>query len=153
MSTTPTENWPKPYLLQIHSEAVKHGFLWVGPISESDATSLRQRCYRIRRRSDKGTASFIPPEYHLVTFGRWEDVNGGRVPVIYNAKPDGSSLPVLTPASGEEIEALIHKPDIFSDQPLSEMPVNLSEADLQIDEEDIGGLVEKMRKAAQNKVN
>lgn len=68
----PTENWPKPFLLQCHEQAVEQGFVWVRPISEEDAASFRQRFYRIRRRSDSSMAAFIRPEYHLVMLGVWE---------------------------------------------------------------------------------
>lgn len=155
--TIATENWPKSFLLQIHAEAIQHGFVWVEPISETDATSLRQRMYRIRRRSDKATASFIPPEYHLVTLGKWEDVGGGRIPVIFSGRPDSIPLPHIRPASGEEIAALSTMPQRALPTPLLEgeaaPALDLDAASIQIEESEIGGLVDKMRKAALKKVN
>ena len=166
--TNPSENWPKSFLLQIHAEAIAHGFVWVEPITEPDALSLKQRMYRIRRRSDKATATFIPPEYHLVTLGKWEPLPGeaeretlclplGRIPVIFSARPDGTPMPSIRPASGEEIEAMSTMPQRAFPSPLLEGDVapalDLDPAALQIEEGEIGGLVEKMRKAALKKVN
>lgn len=106
MTSTASIDWPRAYLLQIHDEAIRHGFIWIEPISEGDAKSLRQRLYRLRRRSDKATAAYILPEYHLVTVGAWQPEGGGRMPVIYNRLPSGSALPTLRPATPEELEAL-----------------------------------------------
>lgn len=107
---TPTENWPKPWLLQIHQQAVEHGMIWIEPITKADAESLRQRLYRVRRRSDKSTASFILPEYHMVTVGAWEDRDGGRLPVIYSRRPDGQALPNITPVSAEDQTEYLQQP-------------------------------------------
>jgi len=113
MTAIPTENWPKPWLLQVHQQAVEHGFLFIQPISEEDARSLTARLYRIRRRSDTSMAAFIPPEYLLVTVGRWQVFSAsnpppepypldeanplGRLPIVYNMLPDGQPLPNIVP--------------------------------------------------------
>lgn len=95
--------WPKTYLLEIYSAAVANGFIWVQPITEANALSLRQSLYRARRRADTTAAGWILPEYHLVTCGKWEPgpAGSGRLPVTYNLSPDGA-LPQLTPATEEE---------------------------------------------------
>jgi len=107
---TPTENWPKGYLLKVHEEAITHGFIWLRPISEADAASLTSRLYRVRRRSDKSMAAFIRPEFHLVMVGKWEDTNGGQLPVIYDRRPDGAALPAMIPATLDEKDALAASP-------------------------------------------
>lgn len=107
---TPTENWPKGYLLQLHAQAIEHGMIWVGPISEADADSLKKRFYRIRRRSDKSMAAFIPAEYHLVMAGKWEagPDGRGRMPIIFDKLPEQMELPGVTPATPDEVEARFH---------------------------------------------
>jgi hypothetical protein len=144
--STPTENWPKPWMLQLHAQAVEHGFIWVEPISEADARSLRDRLYRIRRRSDKSMAAFIPPEYHLVMVGRWEpgEAGTGRLPLIYNARADGKPLPSIKIADGSEVEQYL-KPPALADPP----PLDLG--NVEIKPEEIGNLVAKLRKSAKER--
>ena len=105
MTTVPSEDWPRSYLLQVHQAAVDHGLLMIEPISEANAKSLAGRLYRIRRRSDKAMAHLIIPEYHLVTVGQWRPgpAGEGQLPIIYNRLPDGSTLPAIRPATPEEI--------------------------------------------------
>ena len=107
--TTPTENWPKPWMLQQHALAVEHGFIWIENNSEADAKSLRDRMYRIRRRSDKSMAAFIPPEYHLVMIGKGEQSGDepslGRMPLNYNKRPDGRDLPTTPNPSPQRARA------------------------------------------------
>jgi hypothetical protein len=129
---TPTENWPKPFLLQIHEQAVEHGFVWIEPLTEVDADSLKSRLYRIRRRSDSSMAAFIRPEYHLVMIGNWEphDIGGqqvandkgeilGRMPAIFNKKADGAELPSIRKADGEEAAAYVPHPRLAEPHPKS----------------------------------
>jgi len=104
MTSTASVDWPRAYLLQIYDEVVKQGFIWIGPIGQDDAKSLRQRLYRLRRRADKAMAPYILPEYHLVTVGQWQPENGGRMPVIYNQLPTGQELPGISGATPEELE-------------------------------------------------
>lgn len=146
---TPTENWPKPYLLQIHEEAVKHGFVWIKPISEDDAKSLRDRLYRIRRRSDTSMAAFIPPEFHLVMVGVWEqDAEGvGRLPVIFDKRADGAALPKIIAATGEEAASYVPKPQPISPPP----PIDVDSLDVSIDDNEIGGYVDNLRRRAEKK--
>ena len=145
---TPTENWPKPYLLRVHEEAVKHGFIWIENLSKEDAESLKSRLYRIRRRSDKSMAAFIPPEFHLVMIGVWEPAEGsaapGRMPAIYNKKSDGTELPTLRAATGEEVEAYVEPPKVATPLP----PLDLDNLDLIISEDEIPDFISKMRKDA-----
>jgi len=151
---TPTENWPKPWLLSIHEQAVAEGFIWIEPISQADADSLKSRLYRIRRRSDKSMAAFIPPEYHLVMVGQWEaGPNGtGRLPVIYNKKPDGLDLPSIRKASGEEVEAYTPRPrapaPVIHDAPPE---LHFDADDLTMKPDEINGFVASMRKSAKER--
>jgi hypothetical protein len=144
---TPTENWPKTYLLQVHEQAVANGFIWIKPISEADAKSLRDRLYRIRRRSDTSMAAYIPPEYHLVMIGVWEEEDGGRLPIIFDRRPDGLPLPSIVVPSGEEVEAYIPAPRIIEPSP----PIDVESLDVTIDEDDIGSYVDNLRKRAAKK--
>lgn len=151
---TPSENWPKAFLLQIHAEAIKHGFIFIEPISEADAESLKGRLYRIRRRSDKSTASFIPPEYHLVTAGKWQasEAGQGRLPIIYSALPDGTSLPNIVPAKPEEIlgpqPMSIPQPSSTTQLPPA---LELEPADLKLNPGDISNYVAGMIAKAKEK--
>lgn len=151
--TRASVDWPRTYLLQIHADAVLHGLVFIEPISKDDATSLRQRLYRVRRRSDKSTAAFIPPEYHMVTIGAWQDVNGGRLPIIYNKHPDGKALPSIRPATADEITAL------FPSAPLAAAPAltpdqflaNITEADLTLQPEEVDSFVADLVKQAKRR--
>jgi hypothetical protein len=147
---TPTQNWPKPYLLKIHEEAVKQGFIWIQPISEADARSLRDRLYRIRRRSDTSMAAFIPAEYHLVMVGVWEPgAEGvGRLPIIYNRKADGSELPAIVGATGDEVNAYTAPPVLTVPPP---PVIEVSSMDLSIKPDEIDSFVAKMRKNARDR--
>jgi hypothetical protein len=144
---TPSENWPKPWMLQLHEQAVEHGFIFVEPISEEDAKSLRDRMYRIRRRSDSSMAAYIRPEYHLVMIGKWEPgaEGAGRLPIIYNKRSDGRELPSVRIADGTEISAYTPKPQ------LAEPPPPLDDFDPTIKPEEIGDLVSKLRKSARER--
>ena len=103
--TTPSTDWPRTYLFQIHDEAIKHGVIFIEGISREDARSLAGRLYRIRRRSDKAMAGYIPPDYNLVTVGEYQAAER-RLPIIYNRLPSGDPLPRIRAASGEELEAM-----------------------------------------------
>jgi hypothetical protein len=144
----PPTNWPKPWLFQLHAEAVRQGFVWVQPITEADARSLRARAYRARRRSDKSMAAFIPPEYHLVIFGAWEEgPNGaGRLPVIYNARPDGVPLPQIIPAAPTEALFYTELPE----QP-SAPPIDLSPDKLHMEPDEIARFITELRKKAKER--
>jgi hypothetical protein len=145
----PTQNWPKPWLLQVHAAAVEQGFIWLEPISKADAESLKQRFYRVRRRSDKSMAAFIPAEYHLVMMGNWEEgpTGLGRVPVIYNKRPDGVALPTMRAATGEEVEAFASKPQL-ADVPPIEALVDLTPEALKMDPTEIDSFVDRMARKA-----
>lgn len=151
----PSENWPKPFLLEAHSMAVQHGFVHIKPISQADAQSLRQRLYRIRRRSDTSTASFIPPEYHLVMVGAWEPEEGGRLPIIYNKRSDGKDLPSIVPVAMpegvtlDEIEVVIRQEALLAPdlpKPVFEPP---EDADLTLNAEEVSSFVDKMKRKVQ----
>lgn len=97
----PSENqWPRPYLLEIHEQAIDEGCCRVEGVTEQQARSLIQSFYRIRRRGDsQHKLGFIKPEYHLV-MAMWESERGS-VLFMYNALPDNVALPkiVSVPAS------------------------------------------------------
>jgi hypothetical protein len=132
-------------MLQQHALAVEHGFIWIENISEADAKSLRDRMYRIRRRSDKSMAAFIPPEYHLVMIGKWEqsgdDPSLGRMPLIYNKRADGRDLPTTRIPSGEEAATYTPPTQLAEPAPI----VDTGALDLSIKPEEIGGYVQTLR--------
>lgn len=146
--TTPSEHWPKPYLLQAHAQAVEHGMVWIRPISKADAASLKARLYRVRRRSDASMAAFIPPEYHMVTVGLWSPGNGGQMPLIYNRLPEGQ-LPPIVPATPEEKGSSLPLPTL-NDAPLSQEQIEaatnrlIESADLSMDEGEVESFVSRM---------
>ena len=146
---TPTENWPKPWMLQLHEQAVEHGFVWVEPISEEDAKSLRDRLYRMRRRSDKSMAAFIRPEYHLVMVGVWEPgfTGAGRLPLIYDRRSDGQPLPKIIPATQDEVERY-SAPAMVDPIPILPPHVDLTPETLEIKPSEIGGFVDSLIKKA-----
>lgn len=98
----PQSNWPRGYLLSIYAAAVANGHVVLSPISEPAARSLTQTFYNLRRRSRPGeaNASFIQPEYHLVTVGKWSPDNGGTLPIMYSSTPDG--LPAISVVADAE---------------------------------------------------
>lgn len=157
MPPIPSENWPKGWLLQIHAQAIEHGFVFIEPISASSAVSLKARLYRLRRRSDKSNAAFIPPEYHMVTVGAWveypdERAPMGRLPVIYNRLPDGEALPQIMPVDQETYE-IVTAPRITIDPvgyPLTiSKPIPISTKDLTMDESQVEGYVAEMLRRVQ----
>jgi hypothetical protein len=112
--TSTSTAFPRSYLLSIYTAAIEQGFIWITPISAANAVSLRQKLYRLRRRSDKNNASFITPNHHLVTVGDWEagPDGQGRLPVMFSSSPgglpniqlaDGTALP---PAEALAVEAV-----------------------------------------------
>lgn len=96
--------FPREYLLRVYAAAVEHGCIELSPIDEPTATSFRQTFYRLRRRSDKGNAHLILPEYHLVTVGDWRQTpRGGALTIYYNAIPEGEDpLPSILPIDPHE---------------------------------------------------
>lgn len=147
---TPTENWPKTFILQAHAAAVEQGFVWIEPIDEEDAASFRLRFYRVRRRSDTSMAAFIPAEYHLVMVGKWEPGPNalGRLPIIYNKRADGRPLPSIIPATPDEVETYSPPRAVALPPPLIPIP---SQADLELKPEEIGSLVERLRQQAKER--
>lgn len=151
--TTPTTDWPKPYILQVHAAAVEHGLVFIEKISAANADSFKQRFYRARRRSDKAMAAFIPPEYHLVMIGEYQPLPDddpaapGRLPIIYNQLPDGSALPPIRAADANEamqlsVPALANPAPQLA--PASDILDALDPADLKMDEGEIDVFVDKM---------
>ena len=93
--------WPKPYLLEILSNAITLGLLYVEPLTQREAKSLKMSLLRVRRRIDKTSAQFIRPEFHLVTILDWEPASPGadigRLPIMYDQLPAHSApLPAIT---------------------------------------------------------
>lgn len=160
MTSTAKKDWPRAYLLQIHQEAVAHGLIFIERIDEADAKSLKQRLYRVRRRSDTSTATFILPEYHMVTVGEWEPfppshpVYPGRLPIIYNRTPDGKPLPTIRPATPEEASAAFAPM-----KPLNTLPpldpeqflANLESADLTLKPGEVDSFVADLMKSAEKR--
>ncbi len=110
--------WPRNYLLRLYAEAVANGCIIVEPITETQARSLTATFYRLRRRSDKQNAYFIPPEYHLVTILNWRPTNGGQLPIVYTSLPDGEQLPPWRAASPDEVQPQPQLPPATVHQPL-----------------------------------
>lgn len=86
--------WPRKYLLELYHLAITTGECSVSPITQSQAKSLCQSFYRLRRRSDSSTATFITPEHHLVTADDWTPENDGTQRFIFDIpehlpKPQG----------------------------------------------------------------
>lgn len=158
MTSTASTDWPRAYLLQIHAQAVAHGLIFLEKISEVDAKSLKQRLYRIRRRSDKSTATFVPPEYHLVTVGKYQPMEGpdapGRLPIIYSSLPDGKALPHIRAATPEEIANAIPLPPIQA--PLTPLTPevllqNLEHTDMTLKPEEVDSFVADLMKSAKKR--
>lgn len=107
MTTVPSSEWPRSFLLDIYAQAVQHGMVMLEPITKENAKSLTGRLYRLRRRSDKGMAHLILPEYHLVTAGEWRPgpEGTGQLPIIYNRLPSDEPLPAIRPATLDEATA------------------------------------------------
>lgn len=99
--------WPRRYLLQVYDLAIANGLVEIAPISQTDAISLTQSIYRLRRRSDASNVSFITPEHHLVTMSAWRPDKGGVIYAMFDKTPDGEPLPDLTPipTDGDEVQA------------------------------------------------
>lgn len=110
--TRAATSWPKAYIIELYAKAVEHGFVWVQPITQEKAISLSKSFYNARRRADSTNKAWMKDEYHLCTFGNWEQLEGdhigqGRVPVLFSALPDGQNLPDIVPARPEEITGRI----------------------------------------------
>ena len=110
--TRAATSWPKAYIIELYAKAVEHGFVWVQPITQEKAVSLSKSFYNARRRADSTNKAWMKDEYHLCTFGQWEQLEGdhigqGRVPVLFSALPDGQNLPDIVPARPEEITGRI----------------------------------------------
>lgn len=102
--------WPKTYLLNVYKQALDHGAVVLSPITAEAATSLKAALYRQRRRSDNSNKTFITPEMHLVTVGRWHSAAGGSLPIYYTSVPDTEEqLPDITPLAGGQN---FHIPDM-----------------------------------------
>lgn len=152
-----TGDWPKAYLLQLYNAAIDHGAIWVQPIDETKAASLRGSFNRLRRRSDTSMAGVITPEMSMVTMGQWQPgpAGTGRVPIMYNKLADGVDLPdIVAMSSGEAVAPMAQ----LAKQAITPLPVPaatplameqlLDAASMELDASDIEGYVAKMRKAA-----
>ena len=110
--TRAATSWPKAYIIELYAKAVEHGFVWVQPITQEKAISLSKSFYNARWRADSTNKAWMKDEYHLCTFGQWEQLEGdhigqGRVPVLFSALPDGQNLPDIIPARQDEITGRI----------------------------------------------
>lgn len=149
---TPSSDWPRSYLLQIYSEAVKHGFIWIEPISREDAHSLQQRLYRLRRRADKAMAPYILPEYHLVGVGEWVPVTAGgtlgKLPVIFNQLPTGAPLPAIRAATVEEMGEVVAAAETMPPPGLLEQ---IAHTNLKLSPDEVSGYVDDLVGRARRK--
>ena len=99
----PDNIWPRAYLLQIYNTCIQRGAVVIEPIDQIAAKSLTQSLYRLRRRSDTSNASFITPEMHLVTVGKWKCTDlGGALPIYFSRLEDGFVLPEIKTLEGEQ---------------------------------------------------
>lgn len=98
---SPPITFHRHYLLSVYNAALEQGHILLRPISAEDAARFTQSFYRLRRRSDKSNASFILPEFHLITVGEWSPEDGGTLPILYNTSP--YQLPTILTAAGAEI--------------------------------------------------
>lgn len=141
--------WPRAYLLQLYNEAIAQGYIWVQPISRTEATGLRMSFYNLRRRSTTSNASIITPEMHLVTVGSWQagatDPDMGRLPFLYSKLPDDIPLPDIIGASGEEIAQLR---EMEMPEPPAPVPFDIPEAELTLAPADVTSFVERMKASA-----
>lgn len=122
-------SWPKAYIIELYSSAVEHGFIWIGPITQANATSLSKSFYNARRRSSSDNSStWFRQEYHLCTFGQWEqqgdDPTLGRIPLLFSALPDGQALPTITPGNPSEVA----RNKVQLPEPAEDAPAELPEA-------------------------
>jgi len=101
MNTIPQSQWPKPYLLKVMEQAVKEGCIRLDFKHDAElAKSFQGAINRIRRRSDKQHASFITPEFHLITT-TWEAARGTML-VTYSSMPDDMQLPEIQSVAEDE---------------------------------------------------
>jgi hypothetical protein len=158
MTSTASTDWPRAYLFQIHAEAITHGLVFIEAIDKKSAISLRQRLYRIRRRSDKANAVFIPPEYHLVTCGQWEELPPshpaypGRLPIIYNRLPGGKELPRIRPAEAHEASLAMMPTEPLGPLPLLSQDAlleNITAIDLTLKPDEVDSFVEDLMRQAE----
>lgn len=159
--STPTEDWPKAYLLEVYSKAVQHGFIELKPISSANADSFRMRFYRLRRRSDKQNANIILPEYHMVNVGKWHPGPDGRgvLPIIFNKLPSGMDLPEIVPIEGRtedlqitSIENLVPAEAMFSEADAEPIPAMAPEPPpLELNVDGISDFVRNMMKKAEER--
>lgn len=158
MTSVASTDWPRAYLFQIHAEAIAHGLIFLEGLTKEDAKSLKQRLYRIRRRSDKANAVFIPPEYHLVTVGEWEEMPSahpaypGRLPIIYNKMPGGKELPRIRPATEGEASLPMAPSKMLPAPPAltpEQLVANLEDADMTLKPEEIDSFVNELINSAE----
>jgi hypothetical protein len=98
------DTFPREYLLRVYNAALDHGHILLHPITREDAARFTACFYRLRRRSDAAHQSFITPEMHLVTVGKWKEVGGiGILPIYYTTLPEGETLPMISPAAGTQV--------------------------------------------------
>lgn len=142
---TPAQSaWPKAYLLEIYAQAVQHGHVLLHPITEERASSLTKALYAIRRRSRPGesAATFILPEYHLVTVGLWRRDNSGTLPIYYTTSDQ--PLPTITPVPNSAVAL----PQPAAHQPL---PTTPSADDMDLTPSDIDDYVAGLLAESQGK--
>lgn len=132
-----TSSWPKTYLLKLYQDAISHGALRVGPLSQKQAKSLKASFYRLRRRADKSAANFIEPEFQLVTATEWDPATG-CIYIVYSALPEHMALPEVTPVEG--VPASLAAPI-----PTSDLPEDLV---LDTEELDVEDFVSSLRRAS-----
>jgi len=160
---TPTgraAQWPRAYLLGIYEAALRLGSIYVEPIRQADALSLKQSLYRLRRRSDTSNKSFITPDMHLVTVGAWEPgpAGEGRMCIMFSNAGE-QALPGLFAEDGSAVEdalasAARHVAEPVVDLEAGPLPtLPLTSTDLALGEGAIDDYVARMMADAQKKDN
>lgn len=145
-----TGDWPKQYLLNLYNSAIDNGYIWVNDLTYERSRSLRGAFNRLRRRGDTSMAGIITPEMTLVSMGQWVPTHGdlGKVPIIYNALPDGLPLPSITTGGDRPVAPLAHVAEPLADLPLPAPDTDLTQlmnnADLTVNEADISSYVQQM---------
>lgn len=94
--------WPRPYLLGLYERAVLEGCIRIllrGPDYAAEWRSFKAAFLRLRRKKDGDYSITMQPEYRHVQL-RFEPEHN-KVLIIYNALPDGETLPAIESVDGK----------------------------------------------------
>lgn len=95
-----TGKYPRAYLLSVYNAAIEHGMVLLQPFPAEDVKSFTASFINLRRPKSVGAVTFITPEMHLVSVGRWRPEAGGTLPIYYTSTEE--ALPAINPAGPEE---------------------------------------------------